>query len=117
MDATDRVDRVTYAPFLLVDMGERSELLLTDWEMLAKTRIFEEREGWLGNGYDWTSIAEVLVAERLPHLKNSLSFDPEAGTFVAAGPLPAVKSLAEQMVLVFHDDAQLRDLLSRAVLD
>jgi hypothetical protein len=86
--------------------------------MMAKSHIFEERRGgWLGNGHDWTSIAEVVVAERLPHVKTSLSFDSEAGMFVARGPLPALKSLAEQMALVFHDEVQLRDVLSRAVPD
>jgi hypothetical protein len=57
----DDVDKVTYAPFVLLN-GEAQSLILSDNNMLARTHIFEERsDGWLGNRYDWTSIARVVV--------------------------------------------------------
>jgi immunity protein 51 of polymorphic toxin system len=41
------------------------------------------REGWNGNGYDWTAIARLTLTEKLPELVDEIEFDPEAGTFSA----------------------------------
>jgi Immunity protein 51 len=115
----DDADKVTYAPFVL-GSGEKARwLLLSDRDMLARIRIFEERssDGWLGNGYDWTSIARVVVEERLPDLRDELNFDPEAGTFVAIGSITALRRLGEEMKKVFDDEASIRDILGRAELD
>lgn len=115
----DRTDLTTYAPFVLMDQGESSALFLSDTHMMAKTAIFEEREdeGWSGNGYDWNSIAQVVVTEQLPELEEVLSFDPEGGTFSAHGPRSALKALGKAMAAIFHSDEAIRDLLSRAELD
>jgi hypothetical protein len=113
----DDVDKVIYSPFVLLS-GEAQSLLLSDHNMLARTHIFEERsDGWLGNGYDGTSIARVLVEERLPDLRDDLIFDPEAGMFVATGSIEALERLGEEMKKVFDDEASIRDLPSRAELD
>jgi hypothetical protein len=114
----DDADKVTYTPFVLSNGGAPS-LILSEHDMVARTRVFEERseEGWLGNGYDWTSIARVVVEERLPDLRNGLDFDPEAGTFVALGSIEALKRLGGEMKKVFDDEASIRDLLGRAELD
>jgi Immunity protein 51 len=114
----DDTDRVTYSPFILWSEEARSTLILSDRDMPARIHIFEERsDGWLGNGYDWTSIARVVVDERLPDLRKDLVFDPEAGMFVAIGPVEAIKRLGEEMKRVFDDEASIRDLLGRAELD
>jgi hypothetical protein len=114
----DDTDKVTYSPFILWSRETRSSLILVDRDMLARSHIFEERpEGWLGNGYDWTSIARVVVDERLPDLKDDLNFDPEGGTFVAVGSIEAVRRLGEEMKKVFDDEASIRDILGRAELD
>jgi hypothetical protein len=117
MQEADNADRTTYAPLILFGSGQSATLLLVDDAMPDKCHIFEEREGWLGNGYDWNSVAQVVVAEQLPDLSNEVSFDPEAGMFVARGPRGAVERLASAMCAVFHDDDKIRDLLSRAELD
>ena len=87
--------------------------------MLLRTGVFEEQtaEGWSGNGYDWTSIARVIVDEKLPGLKDDQEFDPEACMFSANGPLDALKQLGGELKKVFDDEDLLRDVLSRAALD
>ncbi|MEO0559624.1 MAG: Imm51 family immunity protein [Bacteroidota bacterium] len=111
-------DKETYSPFILIDEDFRS-LILSDTHMVSKQHIFHERadEGWEGNGYDWTSIARVLVAEELSHLSEDVSFDPEAGMLSAQGSLDALQELGAAMLSVYNDDARIRDLLSRAELD
>jgi len=111
-------DKETYHPFILIDEDFRS-LIMSDTHMVSKQDIFHERadEGWEGNGYDWTSIAHVLVDEELTHRKGDLSFDPEAGMFSAQGSLEALQDLATEMQKIYNDDARIRDLLSRAELD
>jgi len=115
----DRTDKSTYAPFILMDTGKHRSLLLADQHMIDKCHVFEERadEGWNGNGYDWSSIARVIISEQLPDLSNDISFDPAAGMFSAQGPRSALERLGTAMSSAFQDDAILRDILSRAELD
>jgi len=119
MSDADLTDRITYAPFVLMDVRGHQALLLTDDHMLDKLPVFEERgdEGWCGNGYDWNAIADVIVAERMPELADAFDSDPEAGMLSISGPRPALERLGIAMAQAFRDDDQLRDLLSRAVLD
>src|SRR5258706_1901748 len=111
-------DKSTYAPFVLLT-GEYQSLILSDDDMEARFNIFEEKadEGWQGNGYDWTSIAKVVVDEKMPDLKDEFDFEPEAGMFSASGSLEALKRLGEEMKKVFDHEDSLRDFLSRAELD
>ena len=112
------IDRSTYAPFLMMENDSGSfSLILSDHHMVEKCPIFEENEGWLGNGYDWNSVAQVVMAERLSDLEGKIDFDPEAGMFCAYGPRAPLDKLAAEMHKVWVDDSQLRDLLSRAELD
>jgi hypothetical protein len=117
MSETEGIDRTTYTPFIFTESERSCSLLLSDGRMVEKCPIFEELEGWLGNGYDWASVARTVVAEQLPQVRDALSFDPEAGMFAAYGPKPAIQALAAIMAAVFHDDGRLRDLLSRSELD
>jgi Immunity protein 51 len=119
MPDSDRTDKSSYAPFILVDRGKHKSLILTDRDMIAKAHVFEERkaEGWIGNGHDWTSIAQVLLTEQLPDLQSNISFDPGAGMFSASGARPALERLATVMLAAFESDEILRGLLSRAELD
>ena len=117
MSETEGPDRTTYTPFIFMESERSCSLLLSDGRMVEKCPIFEELEGWAGNGYDWTSVARTVIAEQLPQLQDAVSFDPEAGMFVAYGPRAAIHALAATMAAVFHDDSKLRDLLSRSELD
>nr|WP_225587858.1 Imm51 family immunity protein [Methylomonas fluvii] len=102
-----------------MDSGEYRSLILSDQHMVEKTHIFDERadEGWNGNGYDWNSIAQVILFEQLPDLQDELDFDPEAGMFSTQGSRSALERLGKAMSLAFHNEEVLRDLLSRAELD
>ncbi|MDD3484179.1 Imm51 family immunity protein [Azovibrio restrictus] len=112
-------DKATYAPFILLESQEFRSLMLSDLDMEERFHVFEERsdEGWSGNGYDWNSIAQVIMSEQLPDLMESISFDPEAGMFSAQGPRAALERLGAAMSSAFRDEEILRDLLSRAELD
>lgn len=112
-------DKSTYAPFTLLDTGKHRSLLLSEDDMMAKVHVFEELgdEGWSGNGYDWNSIAQVVVSEELPGLAKQLEFDPEAGMFCALGPRKALERLGAAMASAYNSEERLRDLLSRAELD
>jgi hypothetical protein len=83
----DRTDKSSYAPFILADDGKYRSLILTDRDMIAKTHVFEERkaEGWIGSGYDWTSVARVLLIEQLPDLQSGQRSIPRR----LRRPLPA----------------------------
>lgn len=112
-------DKTTYAPFTLHEDEKCRWLNLIDRDMAPKEHLFEERseEGWTGNGYDWSSIAQVIVAEQMPNIAEELEFDPEGGMFSVTGPRAALERLGKAMAAAYHDDATLRDLLSRAEID
>lgn len=108
-----------YAPFSLIGDESYDAVMLTDTEMRDRLDIFAERghEGWAGNGYDWTSIARVLVLERFPQHRDALSYDPEAGMFFMRGPREVLEEVAVELARVYDNEQDLRDLLSRAELD
>jgi len=113
-------DHETYAPFLLREAEGEASLILGQDAFGAKEHIFAERagEGWSGNGYDWNSVIQVLVAEQLDEtVADKLDYDPEAGTFAAYGPRTELEQLAAVAAATYHDDAKLHDALSRAELD
>ena len=111
-------DESKYAPFTLI-AGDNPSLILSDDDMSLRVSVFEEKEdeGWLGNGYDWTAIARVVVDEKIPDAKDKLEFDPEAGMFCALGSIESLERLGAEMKKVFDDENLLRDVLSRAELD
>lgn len=108
-----------YTPFSLIGDETYNGIVLTDAGMEARINIFAERgdEGWAGNGYDWTSIARVLVSERFPQYTEKLDFDPEAGMFFMSGPREILEEIAVELKQVYDDEQRLRDLLSRSDLD
>ena len=108
-----------YAPFRLIGDETYDAIVLTDTEMEGRINVFEERsdEGWAGNGYDWTSVARVLIAESFPQYESKLMYDPEAGMFFVRGPREILKEIADELKKVYLDETRLRDLLSRAELD
>ena len=106
-------------PFFWVEQqGGRADLCLNAGGF--KDEIFDARsdEGFLGNGYDWQSLARVFLDEKVPHLADDIDFDSEAGMFVANSDNPAA---LEQFALGFRamceDDQTMADLFSRAEID
>lgn len=112
------VDKETYAPLILMT-GQFESLFMSDSHMVKHESIFEElsEEGWTGGGYDWTSLARVLVSEKLPEIESTIKYDPEAGMFSASGPVDNLKKLGTAMQELYNDEDMIRDLLSRAELD
>jgi hypothetical protein len=61
-----------------------------------KQDIFEAK-GLLGNGYDWTKLAEAFIAAQMPELEKQLAFNPEANMFsVSSRNQKAIKMFAEK---------------------
>src|SRR5512140_3407430 len=108
-------DKTTYAPFVLIT-GDSNSLILSDEHMPERMDVFEERtnQGWTGNGHDWASIADLILAEKLPELAAQIALDPEAGMFAAIGPEDALRQLGTELKRAFADPALLREYLSRA---
>ena len=85
-----------------------------------KQNVFDTRqeEGFLGNGYDWNSLATVFLEEKMPELVDALSFDSEAGLFsIESEDVEAVKKFAVGFKAMCDDESEMTDLLSRAILD
>ncbi len=105
-------------PFKIVVHPSSVSLILNVGEY--KNHIFLEREddGFEGNGYDWTSLAEVFIEEKLPEFEGYILFDPEGSMFCAYSEYPeALQQFAFLFYKVCEDENQMRDLLSRAELD
>ena len=85
-----------------------------------KQNVFDTRqeEGFLGNGYDWNSLATVFLEEKMTELVDALSFDSEAGLFsIGSEDVEAVKKFAIRFKALCDDESEMMDLLSRATLD
>ena len=111
-------------PFKLMVFDEGTEDV---WATLVlwlnedyKQNVFDTRqeEGFLGNGYDWNSLATVFLEEKMPELVDALSFDSEAGLFsIGSEDVEAVKKFALGFKAMCDDASEMMDLLSRATLD
>ncbi len=82
--------------------------------------IFDTRadEGFIGNGYDWGSLAQVFLDGQHPALKEKIGFDPEADIFCAySKDKDALADFILQFKKACEDRALILDLFSRAELD
>ncbi len=82
--------------------------------------VFDTRaeEGFLGNGYDWESLAQVFLAEQCPQLEGEIRFDPEADTFcVYSKNKEALRDFILRFKAACEDRALILDLFRRAELD
>ena len=111
-------------PFKLIVFDEGTEDV---WASLVlwlnedyKQNVFDTRqeERFLGNGYDWNSLATVFLEEKMPELVDALSFDSEEGLFsIGSEDVEAVKKFAIRFKALCDDESEMMDLLSRATLD
>ena len=111
-------------PFKLMAFDEGTEDV---WATLVlwlnddyKQNVFDTRqeEGFIGNGYDWNSLAIVFLEEKMPELMEVLSFDSEAGLFsIGSEEVEAVKKFALGFKVMCDDESEMTDLFSRATLD
>ena len=111
-------------PFKLMVFDEGTEDV---WATLVlwlnddyKQNVFDTRqeEGFVGNGYDWNSLATVVIEEKMPELMEVLSFDSEAGLFsIGSEEVEAVKKFALGFKAMCDDESEMTDLFSRVILD
>ena len=111
-------------PFKLMVFDEGTEDV---WATLVlwlnddyKQNVFDTRqeEGFVGNGYDWNSLATVFIEEKMPELMEVLSFDSEAGLFsIGSEEVEAVKKFALGFKVMCDDESEMTDLFRRATLD
>jgi Immunity protein 51 len=110
-------DSETFVPFILID-GHCRALVMFDHHMDLKRHIFLERssEGWTGNGDDWTSLAEIVVAECLCALTEPVTFDSDADLFSARGCRTTLEKLGVELQAIYRNDDAIRDLMSRIIV-
>ena len=111
-------------PFKLMVFDEGTEDV---WATLVlwlnedyKQNVFDTRqeERFVGNGYDWNSLATVFLEEKMPELMEVLSFDSEAGMFaIGSEDVEAVKQFALGFKALFDDESEMTNLFRRATLD
>jgi Immunity protein 51 len=117
LDAGLTTDSTTFVPFILID-GHCRSLVLFDHHMAFKYPVFAERsrDGWTGNGDDWTSIAQIVVAEQFDQGAESITYDSDADIFSARGNRSILEKLGAELQAIFRNDDAIRDLISRVTL-
>lgn len=110
-------DKTTYAPFIFFEYDHKPGsycLMLSDTHMFDAEAPFAAA-GHEPSGYSWEAVARAAVATRAPELAGRVSFDPEAGMFVAYGTDPeALKALGALLHTAFHTPATLTALVTAA---
>lgn len=93
-------------PFVIVDFDEGASLQLYSVEDY-KQELFDVRkdEGFTGNGYDWTRLAEMYIAEKCPDIAGEMQFDPDYGMFtVYADSAELLEQFALDFKAALDDD-------------
>lgn len=107
------VEESELAPCRLVDHGEgRFSLCFDDFRM-PQVPLFESR-GLQGGGYTWEAVVSSLVKLKRPDLESDLTYDSEAGMFVALGSRESLKAVATLIQKAISDPALLRDAVDHA---
>jgi hypothetical protein len=70
-------------PFFLIEHEKSVSVCLNVGKYKADIFQTREDEGFEGNGYDWASLAQVFINEKIPELTDIIKFDPEASMFCA----------------------------------
>ena len=108
----------TIKPFFWVEHEKSTSLCLSN--LNYKAEIFDSRadEGFIGNGYDWGSLALVFLEEMMPDLIDTVKFDPEADMFCAySSDSEALKKFALSFKEACENTELISELFSRAKLD
>ena len=106
------------APFsyMVHDDGQASVNLYTSEKY--KQKLFETRKGFTGSGYDWESLAQVFIREKIPDLAQWIEFDSERLAFVAYSSNPdALKQFIISFKEACENDELIADLFSRTAAE
>lgn len=107
------------APFLWVDNRFGASVCLSVGHGYLQ-EVFDTRaeEGFIGNGYDWSSLAQIFLEEKCPDLEEKIRFDPEADMFCAySNHVDALADFIIRLKKACEDKALILDLFSRAEYD
>lgn len=105
-------------PFYWVALDDGASVCLTVGEYLQEIFDTREEEGFIGNGYDWGSLAQVFLDEKCPDLQEKINFDPEADMFCAySKEEDALADFILRFKKACEDKPFILDLFSRAELD
>lgn len=103
------------APFLWMEHEEEASVCLYAGEYLQELFDARRGEGFLGNGYDWESLARGWIREKAPELTDRIEFDSEAGMFCAySEDREALRRFILGFKSACEDRDAIQDLLSRA---
>ncbi len=106
-------------PFCWVKLSTGASVCLTVGEEYLQD-IFDARadDGFIGNGYDWASLAHAFLNEKCPELREKITFDPEADMFCANSE---DKETLANFILLFkkacEDKTLISDIFSRTEWD
>ena len=104
-------------PFFWTEHGETASVCLNVGEYCKDVFATRSSEGFLGNGYDWESLAMVLLNEKMPELIEEIEFDSEAGMFCAySSNKNVLKKFALEFNKLCENKKLIKDLFSRAEL-
>ena len=85
-----------------------------------KAELFAKRsdDGFEGNGYDWESLAEAFLNEKMPEALDIINFDPEADLFCAySDDEQMLKKFALQFKRACEDESLIEEIFSKAEIN
>lgn len=107
------------APFYWVEQSYGASVCLDVGDEYLQ-EVFDTRyeEGFIGNGYDWSSLAQAFLNEKCPELQEKIDFDPEADMFCAySKDKDALADFISGFQKACEDRALILDLFGKAELD
>lgn len=107
------------SPFFWVEQKSDASVCLNVGDRYLQ-ELFDTRadEGFIGNGYDWGSLAQVFLDEQCLDLQKKIAFDPEADMFCAySEDKGALVDFIVRFKKACENKALISDLFNRAELD
>jgi len=104
------------APFSWIDHEDGSASVTLYASEKYKTKLFKahKKEGFEGSGYDWESLAQVYIEEKVPNLRQVIEFDSEHLMFCAySSDLDALKHFILEFKEACENDELIADIFSR----
>ena len=104
------------APFSWIELDDGRALVTLYTSHKYKKKLFKtrKRDGFVGSGYDWESLAMAFIREKTPDLKDKISFDPEHQMFCAySSDLDALRRFILLFKEACENDVLINDIFSR----
>ena len=114
MDFNDQI-----APFSWIehDDGSASVTMYTSHKYKKKLFKSRKKEGAIGSGYDWESLAQAFIQELTPDLHQAICFDSEHLMFCAySSDINALRRFVLMFKETCENDNLIANIFSHAVL-